>query len=134
MTEKGEIIKRRLAGKDYLLVVILLILPVWTVLVTPWLNWKAVLPALVFFSALNFWTIRLDKKKAIKNEWRVAEAQLHLLELLGGWPGSYLGQRRFAHKTAKLSYQVIFWLIVVIYQILSVELLTGGKLSGLLVS
>ena len=34
-----------------------------------------------------------------------------MVELLGGWPGALLGQRRFRHKTRKRSYQLVFWLI-----------------------
>jgi hypothetical protein len=46
----------------------------------------------------------------------VPEARLHLLELLGGWPGAFLAQRRLRHKCSKHSYQVVFWLIVLAYQ------------------
>jgi uncharacterized membrane protein YsdA (DUF1294 family) len=46
----------------------------------------------------------------------VSEANLHLLELLGGWPGAFLAQRRLRHKCSKGSYQFVFWLIVLGYQ------------------
>ena len=41
---------------------------------------------------------------------------MHLLEILGGWPGALLAQRRLRHKCCKGSYQVMFWLIVLAYQ------------------
>jgi len=41
---------------------------------------------------------------------------LHLLELLGGWPGAFLAQRRLRHKCSKRRYQFVFWLIVLAYQ------------------
>lgn len=38
--------------------------------------------------------------------------RLHLLEALGGWPGSMLGARLFHHKTRKLTYRAVTWAIV----------------------
>jgi uncharacterized membrane protein YsdA (DUF1294 family) len=37
---------------------------------------------------------------------------LHLLELCGGWPGALIAQHWVRHKVGKLSFQIIFWLIV----------------------
>lgn len=55
---------------------------------------------------------RVDKTAAARGKRRVPERWLHGLELAGGWPGGILGQRLFRHKTRKLSYQLVFWLIV----------------------
>jgi uncharacterized membrane protein YsdA (DUF1294 family) len=70
----------------------------------------------VVLSAFTCWVYAHDKRQAQAGEWRVSEAQLHLLELLGGWPGAWLAQRRFRHKCAKAGYQVVFWLIVLGWQ------------------
>jgi len=43
--------------------------------------------------------------------------------LLGGWPGALLAQQRFRHKTRKLSYQAVFWLIVLLHQVFWIDLL-----------
>lgn len=53
-----------------------------------------------------------DKRRARRAGWRTAEKTLHTCELLGGWPGALVAQRVFRHKTAKRSFQLIFWLIV----------------------
>jgi uncharacterized membrane protein YsdA (DUF1294 family)/cold shock CspA family protein len=53
-----------------------------------------------------------DKYQAIRGHWRIREGTLHLVEALGGWPGAFLAQQTLRHKTAKLSYQAAFWLIV----------------------
>lgn len=71
----------------------------------------------------------IDKRRAESKHWRVPENALHLLELLGGWPGAFLAQRLFRHKTAKLSYQVVFWLIVVAYEYVAVDALLGWKIA-----
>jgi len=47
------------------------------------------------------------------------------LRMLGGWPGAFLAQRVFRHKTSKLSYQVVFWAIVLVYQLVALDYLTG---------
>jgi uncharacterized membrane protein YsdA (DUF1294 family) len=59
----------------------------------------------------------------------VPEATLHLAELLGGWPGAFLAQRRLRHKCSKASYQIVFWGIVVLFQIASVDVMLGHQLS-----
>jgi uncharacterized membrane protein YsdA (DUF1294 family) len=53
-----------------------------------------------------------DKYRAIRGGWRIREGTLHLVEVLGGWPGAFLAQQTLRHKTVKLSYQATFWLIV----------------------
>lgn len=53
----------------------------------------------------------VDKARAGRGGQRVPEATLHAVELLGGWPGAFLAQRYYRHKTSKTSYQVVFWII-----------------------
>ena len=67
-------------------------------------------------SAVAYWVYAADKRRAVEGVWRIPEARLHLLELLGGWPGAFLAQRRLRHKCSKGSYQVTFWLIVLAWQ------------------
>lgn len=60
-----------------------------------------------------------DKRRAAKGGWRVPEKRLHLLALLGGWPGALLGQRWLRHKTVKRRFRVVFWLTVVVHVVVS---------------
>jgi uncharacterized membrane protein YsdA (DUF1294 family) len=55
----------------------------------------------------------LDKRRAANGGRRVSEHTLHLLALLGGWPGAWLGQRQFRHKTKKVSFRILFCVVVV---------------------
>ena len=48
---------------------------------------------------------------------------MHGVELLGGWPGALLAQQMFRHKTRKLSYQLSFWLIVAVHQVVWIDAL-----------
>jgi uncharacterized membrane protein YsdA (DUF1294 family) len=59
-----------------------------------------------------------DKRRARLGDWRIPEANLHFLALVGGWPGAFIAQQQFRHKTRKLSFQLGFWLIVIVHQLL----------------
>ena len=88
--------------------------------------------ALVFIfgiSAITWFAYAHDKKRAKTGGWRIPEAQLHLLELLGGWPAAFLAQRYIRHKTKKTRYKVTFWLIVLAYQYLALDSLLQWKLT-----
>jgi len=63
-------------------------------------------------SAAAFTALGVDKRRAARGDWRVREGSLHLIELLGGWPGSWAGQRVFRHKWKKTRYVLVFWGIV----------------------
>ena len=67
--------------------------------------------AYVVMSALTLAAYASDKWRAQARAGRTSEFSLHLLELLGGWPGALVAQQLFRHKTRKLSYQIVFWLI-----------------------
>ena len=60
----------------------------------------------------------VDKQQAKNNGWRIAEKHLHLSELLGGWPGTFLAMQWFKHKRQKQSYLTIYYAIVVLHLIL----------------
>lgn len=54
----------------------------------------------------------VDKRAAMRHSWRVSENTLHVMEFLGGWPGAYLAQKIFHHKTNKKNFQNIFLLMI----------------------
>lgn len=92
--------------------------------VRPWLLGWLALASLVTF-ALYAW----DKRRATRGEWRTPEKVLHLCALLGGWPGAFLAQRFLRHKNAKVSFQIVFWLIVVVFQYTALDALLGWRLT-----
>lgn len=63
-------------------------------------------------SLVSFILFFIDKKRAETKGWRIREYYLHLVELLGGWPGALLGQKFLRHKTKKWSYRIVLWLII----------------------
>jgi uncharacterized membrane protein YsdA (DUF1294 family) len=68
--------------------------------------WYAALSLVTF--GLYWW----DKRAAMHGHWRVSERTLHMLALLGGWPGAWLGQHWLRHKSRKRSFLWVFWLAV----------------------
>ena len=78
---------------------------------------KTPFPALGYgiLSSATFLMYAYDKSRATQGGWRVSEKRLHALELFGGWPGGLLGQALFRHKTRKISYQAVFWMILAIH-------------------
>lgn len=48
----------------------------------------------------------IDKKRAIKNEWRIKESNLILVALIGGGIGSILGMYSFRHKTKHNKFKI----------------------------
>jgi uncharacterized membrane protein YsdA (DUF1294 family) len=66
----------------------------------------------VLVSLVTFAVYATDKAQAGLAGRRVPERVLHLLALAGGWPGALVGQRYFRHKTRKVRFQVVFWVIV----------------------
>ena len=57
----------------------------------------------------------LDKRAAIRGEWRIAEATLHSVDLAGGVIGGLLAQLAFWHKIAKPKFGAASALIAVVH-------------------
>jgi uncharacterized membrane protein YsdA (DUF1294 family)/cold shock CspA family protein len=74
-----------------------------------------------------------DKSRAQKGQWRIPENNLHLCELTGGWMGAFVAQRKLRHKSSKVSYQVVFWIIAIAHIAFWVDwLFLGGNLIRLI--
>ena len=74
-------------------------------------------PVAVYYVAISGVTYLVywwDKRRATQGGWRVAENTLHLLSASGGWPGALLAQQWLRHKSSKTSFQLQFWLMVLI--------------------
>ncbi|WP_054899557.1 DUF1294 domain-containing protein [Pseudomonas sp. NBRC 111131] len=89
----------------------------------------AVYPAASLITLLLYWQ---DKHQARTQAWRTPEKVLHASELLGGWPGALVAQQLFRHKTRKVSYQVVFWGIVLVHQAFWADHLFLGQLASLI--
>lgn len=73
----------------------------------------AVVAAYGALSAAAYLLYRRDKGAAQTGARRTPERTLHIVALLGGWPGSLLAQDLHRHKHRKVRFQLLFWLTVV---------------------
>lgn len=106
----------------------LLILPLLGLRWLP-LPWWVGAGGMLIVSAITYGLYAYDKQQAVSKRWRVSESSLHLGELLGGWPGAFLAQRRLRHKCSKTSYQAVFWTIVLFYQVAAIDVMVDYQLS-----
>lgn len=69
----------------------------------------ATLAPLIYLAASSaaFAAYAWDKYAARNGRERVAESTLHLLALIGGWPGALLAQRVLRHKTRKQPFRAV---------------------------
>ena len=73
-----------------------------------------ILSAYIILSIATFLAYKKDKSAAESDEWRIPENKLHLLSLIGGWPGALIAQNTLRHKSKKISFRTVYWLTVVI--------------------
>ncbi len=115
----------------HLLVLAILVAPparaIW--LLAPVLNVPVLAGLWAVVSLTTYGLYALDKQRARDQGWRVPEAILHFAELLGGWPGAFLAQRRLRHKCRKWRYQVVFWLIVAAHVYVATDYQLDWRLS-----
>lgn len=63
-------------------------------------------------SMLAFLMYAKDKNAAERGKWRTPESTLHILSLVGGWPGAKIAQSFLRHKSKKVSFRVTYWVTV----------------------
>jgi uncharacterized membrane protein YsdA (DUF1294 family) len=68
-------------------------------------------------SAVTFGFYWMDKRRARGGRWRVPEATLHILALLGGWPGALIAVRWLRHKNRKLAFLITLWVTVALHAV-----------------
>ena len=74
-----------------------------------------VLSVYALMSAVAFALYATDKRRAVGAKLRISELTLHVVALLGGWPGAFVAQRVFRHKWRKGSFMTWFWTIVAVH-------------------
>ena len=73
-------------------------------------NWTACY--LVLVNLVAFVAFGVDKRRAVRNKYRISEATLLGLALIGGSAGALAGMYLFHHKTRKPLFRVIPILLV----------------------
>ena len=86
---------------------------------------EIVIVYLVVINVATFLTYGIDKWKAKKSLWRIREASLLGLAVLGGSIGAWLGMKVWHHKTMHLKFKYGIPLILVVQIV--IVLLTSCK-------
>jgi uncharacterized membrane protein YsdA (DUF1294 family)/cold shock CspA family protein len=86
---------------------------------------RIILGCVAFILGLTYLMYWDDKRRARAAGWRVPENTMHFVELIGGWPAAFLAQCQMRHKRTKFSYQLTFWLIVALYQFVTIDYILG---------
>lgn len=111
-----------------LVVLPLTVLPALALMRVPY-GGRWVAGGILAVNAITFWEFVRDRRCARNKNWRTPEKTLHTLELLGGWPAAFLAQRWLRHKCSKGSYQMTFWMIVLLYQAAACDSLVNWEAS-----
>lgn len=67
---------------------------------------RFILIYLLLINAVGLLVMLADKRKAQKKQWRIPEATLITIALMGGSIGSLAGMRLFHHKTRKPKFYI----------------------------
>lgn len=67
----------------------------------------------IIICVITFLMYAKDKNAAISKKWRTPENTLHMLSLLGGWPGAKIAQSFLRHKSKKMEFRVTYWVTVI---------------------
>ena len=77
----------------------------------------------------GFIAFGIDKKRSIRSKWRIPEATLLTIALLGGSIGCLLGMKVFRHKTLKLLFSIGIPVILALQIILIIVIFFLSPLS-----
>lgn len=70
---------------------------------------------LLIINVLAFVLYGVDKRRAVRNEYRIKESVLLWMARLGGGIGSWLGTKAFRHKTIHTRFRIVVPLWIVIW-------------------
>lgn len=91
---------------------------------------KIIIIYLTLINSIAFISMWLDKKKAMKHQYRISEKTLFTLAILGGALGSILGMQKFHHKTKHWYFKYGMPLILIIQLALLGTALLGTVLKN----
>ena len=80
---------------------------------------------LLAINIASFFLYGIDKYKAKKGRWRISEATLLLMAVVGGSIGAWTGMRLWHHKTMHKKFKYGIPIIIILQVALAVYLLTN---------
>ena len=86
---------------------------------------KIILGYLLAVNIATFFLYGIDKYKAKKGRWRISEATLLMMAVIGGSIGAWAGMRLWHHKTMHKNFKYGIPIIIIFQVVLAVYLLTN---------
>ena len=86
---------------------------------------KIILGYLLAVNIATFFLYGIDKYKAKKGRWRISEATLLMIAVIGGSIGAWAGMRLWHHKTMHKKFKYGIPIIIILQVALAVYLLTN---------
>lgn len=80
--------------------------------------WKVILLYLLIINVVTFIMYGADKRKAIKNKWRIPEKTLLGSAFIGGSVGALFGMKVFSHKTQHWKFKICVPVFLVMHVML----------------
>ena len=87
--------------------------------------YKLLLFYLLAVNILTFLLFGIDKRRAIKDKWRISEKCLLISALLGGSIGGIYGMKLFHHKTQKPAFKFGVPVFLILHIILALCIIYG---------
>ena len=84
-----------------------------------------ILGYLLAINIATFFLYGIDKYKARKGRWRISEATLLLMAVVGGSIGAWTGMRLWHHKTKHKKFKYGIPIIIILQVTLAVYLITN---------
>ena len=75
----------------------------------------------IMINIVSFLMFGVDKKRSVKKKYRISEAFLFLLSIVGGCFGSLFGMFYYHHKNRKLKFLIsipatcLIWVLILLY-------------------
>lgn len=83
---------------------------------------------LTIINIIGFFSMGIDKYKAVHHKWRIPEKTLFIIALMGGSAGSIVGMQLFRHKTKHPSFFIGMPVILILQVLITILKISGHSL------
>lgn len=84
---------------------------------------------LTIINIIGFFSMGIDKYKAVHHKWRIPEKTLFIIALMGGSAGSIAGMQLFRHKTKHPSFFIGMPVILILQVLITILQISGHGLQ-----
>lgn len=110
---------------------LLLVMPIVAIIFapTPYPFWYS-LAYILSISIITYIVMQRTYRRSYSTHKLPPDSTLHIFELIGGWPGSYVAQHSRTMPGRRLGYRLAYWAIVIIWQTAAIDSLIDWQVSS----